>query len=66
MRNIVAKELGKHDAHYEKGKQGRKDAPQHSEISALIFLFEIALDELAEKEAMLFKFAHDTVFVRFF
>ena len=65
MRYIVAEKLGEHYAHYEQGKQGRKNAPKHTEIGALIFLFEISFYKLAKKEAMLLYFVHDAVFVSF-
>ena len=51
-----SKEVCKDETHYKKGKQGGKHTPEHAEIGALIFLFEISFYELRKKKSVLFKF----------
>ena len=56
MRGIAAKKLREHEAHHEQRQQRRQYAPRHAEHGALVFLFEIALDQLLEEELVGFKF----------
>ena len=63
---IVAKKLGKNDAHDKKRKQGRKYAPEHTEVGTLILLFEITLYKLGKKEAMLLDLVNEAVFIVLF
>ena len=48
-------EMRKDKAHYKKGEQGREHAPDHAEIGAIIFLFEISLNKLREQKSVLKK-----------
>jgi hypothetical protein len=66
VRYVVTEKFGKNDAHYKKRKKRREDAPEHAEIGALVFLFEVTLYELSKEEAMLLHSVHEAVFVSFF
>jgi len=45
-----------HDQHHQKREQ---DAPPHAQHSPLILLFEIALDQLLKKKAVMFQSLQD-------
>lgn len=52
MLHISAEKVLEHNAHYEKRKQRRNQAPEHAEVGSFIFFLEIALDKLREKKAV--------------
>jgi len=61
MLDLSSEELRENDTHNEEGEQRRQNAPEHTEIGTLIFLFEVALDKLGEKEAVLFNFSEHNI-----
>ena len=48
MLHSPAEEVREDKAHNEKGEKRRKNAPEHTEVGALIFFLKITLDKLAE------------------
>ena len=56
MGGIAAKKLRKDQPHDQKGQQRGQHAPGHTQRSALVFLFEVPLDQFFEEELVLFQF----------
>ena len=55
VRGAPSEELGKHQAHYQKGEERGEDAPSHPQYGAFVFLFKIAFYKLFKKETVLQK-----------
>jgi len=50
-----AKKLRKDQPHDQQGQQRRQHAPGHAKDGALVFLFEVALDQFLEEELVALK-----------
>ena len=58
-----AEELGEHQLHHQQRQEGRQDAPRHAQHRALVFLFEVPLDQLLKEEAVAAKLVIHNLYV---
>ena len=56
MLHIFPEEMLEDYAHNKQGEQWGEQAPEHTEICALVFLLEVPLHKLGEEEAVLLEF----------